>query len=97
MDGARTALRDPASVLGAGEADLLADDPQQRSLRIAVEIALRAVDVERDGHVKLLCGSSGCGTSGAGFDPCGDQRPELRLRAWRRFAIAARFPSPAHQ
>src|SRR5437667_6730129 len=54
MDGAGAALRDAAPVLGTGEAELLANDPQQRSVRITVELATRAVDVERDGHGKLL-------------------------------------------
>src|SRR5205823_8926849 len=64
--------------------------------RIAVELPPRSVDVERDGHAKLLV-RSGFGAGGAGLDPRGDQRPELRLRAGCRLAAAARLPSPAHQ
>ena len=66
MDGAGAALRDAASVLRAGEAELLADDPKQWSIRIAVELATRAVDVERDGHVKLLFQYGRTASQGAG-------------------------------
>src|SRR5439155_3179465 len=74
LDGARAALRDAASVLGASEPELLADDPQQRSIRIAVKIAPRAVDVERDGHIKLLCKEGR--RAGLGRQSAGQAAPE---------------------
>src|SRR3984893_128809 len=46
MHGAGAALRDPAAVFGAGEADLLADDPQERGICLHFHVAHAAVDVE---------------------------------------------------
>src|SRR5512139_846134 len=46
VDRACPALRDAAAVLGAGQAGLLADHPQQRGLRIHVEVVGLAVDGE---------------------------------------------------
>src|SRR5260370_17046332 len=46
MHGAGAALRDPAAVFGAGEADLLADDPQERGICLHLDVAHAAVDVE---------------------------------------------------
>jgi hypothetical protein len=43
---AGAALRDTAAVLRAGEPGLLADHPQQRGVRLHVQIADRAIDVE---------------------------------------------------
>src|SRR4051812_27409398 len=40
------ALRDAAAVFGAGEADLFADDPQERCVRFGLYVAHFAVDVE---------------------------------------------------
>src|SRR5258705_6482927 len=63
VDGAGAALRDATPVLGAGEAELLANDPQQWRIRITVELATRAVDVERDGHAKLLVSRKDAGAA----------------------------------
>src|SRR5256885_7454181 len=43
---ARAALRDAAAVLGAGEADLLADHPEQGRGRIDVDLVGLAVDCQ---------------------------------------------------
>src|ERR1700686_3607053 len=90
MDGAGAALRDTASVLGAGQAELLADDPQQRRVRIAIEVAARAVDVERDGHVELLV--QGRTPSGGSAIRMRDRRPRTRStrRSMPRAAPACR-------
>src|SRR5437588_4744074 len=75
MDGAGAALRDAASILGAGEADLVADDPQQRSVRITVELATRAVDIEREGHAELLMSGKDAGRGG-GRQDAGQAAPD---------------------
>src|ERR1700681_3185467 len=72
MDAAGAALRDAASIFGTGEAKLLADDPQQRSVRITVELTTRAVDVKRDGHAKLLGSREGA------------PKPRSVVRIWAR-------------
>src|SRR5438270_12001321 len=77
MDGAGAALRDAASVLGAGEADLVADDPQQRSVRITVELATRAVDIERDGHAELIVSGKDVGRGGGRQDAGQEARDSL--------------------
>src|SRR6266849_4895442 len=46
MHRAGAALRDPAAVLRAGQADLLADDPQERRLGLHLHVADLAVDIE---------------------------------------------------
>src|SRR5436190_15604561 len=46
MNRTGTALRDAAAVLRAGEADLLANHPQKRGIRIDVDLLCLAVDVE---------------------------------------------------
>ena len=43
---AGAALRDAAAVFGAGEADLLADDPQQRRIGLHLHVTDLAIDVE---------------------------------------------------
>ena len=43
---ARAALRDAAAVFGAGEADLFADHPQKRRVRLGLHVTHFAVDVE---------------------------------------------------
>ena len=43
---AGAALRDAAAVLGAGQAELLAQHPQQRRVGLGLELAHRAVDVQ---------------------------------------------------
>ena len=53
---AGAALRDAAAVLGAGEADLLADDPQKRRAGFHLHVARPAVDIELR-HDNLLCRS----------------------------------------
>src|SRR2546429_8461367 len=75
MHGAGAALRDAASVLGTGEAKVVADDPQQRSVRITVEFATRAVDIERDGHAKLLVQERMPG-GGIGYQGAGQAAPD---------------------
>ncbi len=46
VHGAGAALRDAAAVLGAGEADLLADHPEQRRGRVDVDLVRLAVDCQ---------------------------------------------------
>src|SRR5262245_54675461 len=46
VHGARATLSDPAAILGAGQADLLADDPQQRRVGLHLHVANLAIDVE---------------------------------------------------
>src|SRR5215831_13981286 len=46
VNGAGAALGHPAAIFGAGEADLFADDPQERSVRLHLHVANTAVDVE---------------------------------------------------
>src|SRR3954447_22483225 len=46
MDRAGAALRDTAAVFGAGEADLLANDPQERSVGFRFYLTKGAIDVE---------------------------------------------------
>src|SRR5205823_3339929 len=46
VQGAGAALRDAAAVLRAGEADLLADDPQKRGVGLDLDVADSAIDVE---------------------------------------------------
>src|SRR5262249_5432397 len=43
---AGAALRDAAAILRAGQADLLADDPQERCVGLHLHVAYPAVDVE---------------------------------------------------
>src|SRR5437773_4648640 len=43
---ARAALRDAATILGAGQSDLLSDDPQQRRVILRLHVVDLAVDVE---------------------------------------------------
>src|SRR5690242_19723342 len=46
MHRARSALRNSAAELGAGETDLLADHPQERRLRLCLHVPHLAIDVE---------------------------------------------------
>ena len=46
MHGAGAALRDAAAVLGAGQADLLAHHPQQRRVRLDIDVEGFAIDGE---------------------------------------------------
>src|SRR5215510_16539544 len=46
VHGAGAALRDAAAVFRAGEADLLADHPQERGIRLDLHVVDFAVDVE---------------------------------------------------
>jgi len=48
MHGAGAALRDAAAVFGAGQADVLADRPEQGRFRLDVDIVILAVDVEAE-------------------------------------------------
>src|SRR6185295_1542131 len=64
---AGAALRDAAAVFGAGEACLLADDPEQRRVRLGLHIAHFAVDVEF-GHVRSSQVSRGHSSRAAVFD-----------------------------
>src|SRR5262249_52885486 len=54
VDGAGAALRDAAAILGAGQADLLADRPQQRGIRLHVDIMCLSVDSQASHYVLLL-------------------------------------------
>ncbi len=49
MHGAGSALRDAATVLGAGQSELLAQHPEQWRIGVGLEFAYRAVDVQA-GH-----------------------------------------------
>ena len=49
VHGAGAALRDAAAVLGAGQADLFPDHPQQRGVGIDVDVVRFSVDGET-GH-----------------------------------------------
>src|SRR5689334_2264964 len=53
VHGAGAALRDAATVFGASESDLLANNPQQRRIRVNVDLVRLAVDGETD-HAFLL-------------------------------------------
>ena len=53
MHGAGTALRDTAAVFGAGQADVLANRPEQRRVRIDVDVIVFAIDIEAN-HPDLL-------------------------------------------
>ena len=46
VDGAGAALRDAAAVLGAGQADVLPDRPEQRRVGIDVDVVIFAIDIE---------------------------------------------------
>jgi hypothetical protein len=61
MDGACAALTDAAAEFRAGESDVIANDPQQRRLRIRVHPVHRSVDgqVERHGADCSLDGRRG--------------------------------------
>src|SRR5947209_4653864 len=47
VDGARSALGDPAAVLRPGQAELVAQHPQERHVGLDVDFSARAVDPER--------------------------------------------------
>ncbi len=47
MDGACAALADPAAELGAGQAQVVANDPQQRRAVIALKRNILGIDLER--------------------------------------------------
>ena len=46
VHGAGAALRDAAAVLGAGQADVLPDRPEQRRVGIDVDVVIFAIDIE---------------------------------------------------
>src|SRR4029079_18308744 len=46
VDGAGAALRDAAAILGAGQADILPDRPEQRRVGIDVDVLIFAIDIE---------------------------------------------------
>jgi hypothetical protein len=46
VNGAGAALGHPAAIFGAGEADLFADDPQERGVRLHLHVANISIDVE---------------------------------------------------
>ena len=48
MHGARAALCDATAEFCAGQADVVADDPQQRRRRIDIDRMRLAIDVERN-------------------------------------------------
>ena len=50
MDGARAALRDTATVLGAHQSRAVADRPEERSLRVDIHMMFAAVDLQRKGR-----------------------------------------------
>src|ERR1700730_15963588 len=89
MDGAGAALRDPASVFGAGEAKILANHPQQRRVRITVELATRAIYVERDRHLKAPRSSKGCRTPASVVRMGGKRRRTESTRRSTRPAVPA--------
>src|SRR5439155_10725576 len=58
MHGAGTALRDAAAELGAGEAELLANHPEQRGVARLLGLDFPAVDDKRDHFSLLLQGTA---------------------------------------
>src|SRR5262249_23538478 len=50
MDGARSAKRHAAAEFGAGHAEHVAQDPQERSVVVDVDCPIDAIDLDRDGH-----------------------------------------------
>src|SRR6266705_731950 len=60
VHGTGAALRDPASVLRAGQAHLLADDPQERRPGLSLYVAYLAVDVEFCHERPPLTGGESC-------------------------------------
>src|ERR1043166_8667293 len=46
MHGAGATLRDAAAVFGAGETDVLANRPEQRRVRLDVDVVILSVDIE---------------------------------------------------
>src|SRR5262245_29139899 len=56
VHGARTALPDAAAEFRAGQADVVTDDPQQRRLRIGIDV----MDPSVDGQVEWHPSSSAC-------------------------------------
>src|SRR5262245_2843629 len=62
VNRAGSALRDAAAVLGSGHAELLADHPQERGVRLDVDLMLLSVD-GKTGHYCPPCGHD-AGTGG---------------------------------
>ena len=68
MDRAGAAARDAASVFGAGEADIVAQDPKQRGLRLDIHRLGLAVDVQGELHGAFPFASSAASCASRG--PC---------------------------
>ena len=69
QDGAGAALAVVAALLGAGQAQVLAQGVEQRDARLQLQLVLLAVDLQRDGTVAV--GSGG----GSAFAAAGRQTP----------------------
>jgi hypothetical protein len=58
MNGAGTALTDPAAVLGTGQTDVITDGPEKGHVRVQGELVLGAVDAQLDhGRLQILQGN----------------------------------------
>src|SRR5262245_34931893 len=86
MDGAGAAARDAAAVLGAGEPDIIAQDPQERGLRLDVHGLRLAVDVQGELHDRVplsgqrsLCASQGACQDAFVPHQCCDTEASLML------------------
>jgi hypothetical protein len=63
MDGAGAALGDAASVLGAGQAELVTENPEQGDVVVDADHPLRTVDPDRRHSSEPIRGRNtpGCG------------------------------------
>jgi hypothetical protein len=57
VHGARAALPDSAAELGAGQPDVIANDPQQRRLWVGINGMSRSVDDKIERHTSVSSGS----------------------------------------
>src|SRR5262249_39806358 len=85
VDGTGTTCRYPASELGPGKAEVLAQHPQQRRLFVDVDTVRGAIDVELY-HVRLPIGRSEGHGARAASSECACPSP----RRWRWRAMAGR-------
>ena len=83
VHGAGAALRDAAAVFRAGEADLLADDPQERGICFHLDVADSSIDVELCHELPL----AGCPGGEGVVLLC---RPARGRADWREMKVPAR-------
>src|SRR6185436_7215299 len=79
---ARAALRDTTAELRAREAERVADDPEQRRLRVDVDLMLHSVDVQDQCH--RLPQAARSQWSITGTDRCATPNGTVRLRRHRK-------------